>query len=643
MDVSGRAALVTEEYQYLITNESLRNVRPGHLATADLRQGQPLALIGTAFDTQSRTIDVRGIAPRSRPPASPDPTPLDSTLHGGGRAGLPDIAVHLWRWQAFPVTGAPAFAVGGGRYKFSPLGADLPLFSIPPARTAFDRLTTRADVPAPIGRGELAGFYGPGGSILLTADGVPVEASQVTAANLADRPGGAWCTVPAGLIAIDPVLGRIQYAAGLPLPAVLEVSYAYGGGAPVGGGPYDRTAAIGPLAPARPALLAVVGSPAFPSLASAIGQWNSLAPGATGLIVLPGVQPVTASPAAIQLPPGSSLVIAAGQPLPPGGPAAAVWDNSLVTITGDLEVTGVAGPDGPDGTPPVPGQLVISGLWVAGQLTVTGAPCAVQVADSTLVPGLGLLPDGQPAAPGDPSVVVTATGASLVLSRVISGPVAADPTGTTRVTGSVIDATSPFYVAYAGPDLASAGADLQIEDSTVIGKVRPRTITLATDTIITACLGAADPWAAPVWASRLQAGCVRFCVLPPGSVTPGRYRCLPPDDASAAALAPRFVTLQYGQPGYAMLSGDTPAAIWTGASNGSQPGVFRQAQETEAVANVAVRAPEYLPALLEAGVFLHPSRPEPQVPLAPGGYGSYPYPQRYGPAGSAPGIGAGLL
>ena len=199
-----------------------------------LRHGRALGLLGTAFDVQNRTIDVRRIAPRSRTAADPDPSPLDIALHGPGRSNIPDVAIHLWRWQSWPVTAAPAVPAGGGRYRFSPLGSDMPLFSRPPQRTSFGSLTTRMDVPLPIARPELADFYGPGASILLTADGVPIGAGQVYGANLADRPGGSWCTVAAGQIAIDPELGRIQFAADLPLPQSLEVSYLYGFPAEIG-------------------------------------------------------------------------------------------------------------------------------------------------------------------------------------------------------------------------------------------------------------------------------------------------------------------------------------------------------------------------------------------------------------------------
>ena len=194
-------------------------------------------------------------------------------------------------------------------------------------------------------------------------------------------------------------------------------------------------------------------------------------------------------------------------------------------------------------------------------------------------------------------------------------------------------------MAVAGPDLASAGADLHVEDSTLIGKVRTRTITFASNSIVRARRGAADPWLAAVWASRTQAGCVRFCSLPADSITPRRYECLPPNPASEAVLDPGFITVRYGDPAYLLLSGDCPMAVWTGADNGSQLGVYHQVEETQAVRNVQIRAPEYLPARMEAGVFLHPSRaPAPaEAHAADGDYG-------YGQAGYGfTGIGAELV
>ena len=625
-DISGRAAFASEEFRRLITTQSMRHVDPGHDATLSMRDGPALDLLGTAFDVTNRTIDVRRVAPRARSAAHPDTAPLDVALHGPGRSNITDIAVHLWRWQSWPVADAPAAAAGDGRYRFSPLGNDMPIFSRPQPRMAFTSLTTRADIPLPIGRRGLADFYGPDASVLLTADGRPVEASQVYGANLAGPDDGSWGTVTKGKIAIDPELGRIRYASDVQLPKSLQVSYHYGFPAQIGGGSYDRSASLTQLAPADAHFFAVVGLPAYPNLESAVEDWNQQPPGSAGIIVLPGFASLTADltgKAAVQLPAGSSLAIVAAEPVPAGGPRDVIWNKSRVTITGDIAVTGVAGQPGASRQPPSAGQLLISGTWIAGQLLVSGTASVIQIADSTFVPGLGLRPAGQPLSPGGASIKVTATGASLSLDRVISGSVAADPSGTTRICNSIVDATSPFHVAYAGSDPASAGADLHVEDSTIIGKVRARTMTLASNTIFHARLERRDPQPA-VWASRRQAGCVRFCVLPFGSITPRRYHCLPPSAAAEPALEASFVTLRYGQPGYALLSGDVPMAIWTGADNGSQLGAYLQAQETEAVSNVQLRVPEYLPALLESGIFLHPARQQAEFPLAQTADGHYP-------------------
>ncbi len=87
----------------------------------------------------------------------------------------------------------------------------MPLFSRWTRPLRFTTLATRANTPQPIACDELLDHYGPGGSVLLIADGVPVDADQICAANLSDRPGGSLCVVEPGKIAIDPELGRIQY------------------------------------------------------------------------------------------------------------------------------------------------------------------------------------------------------------------------------------------------------------------------------------------------------------------------------------------------------------------------------------------------------------------------------------------------
>jgi hypothetical protein len=612
-DVSGRTTMVVEEFRRLITTLSLRDARPHHSATANLRRGKDwegFSVQDGPFTQLNRTIDVRRIAPRVRMAQNPDPVPLDISLHGGGRFNIPDIAVWIWRWQSWPITNAPAFALGGGGYFFSALGGPLPLFlQPPPAPLPFTRLIDEGDAAQPVSCRQFArnivGFYP--NSFALIADGVLVDASQILSANLCERPNGGTCTVPSGKIAIDPERGHIRYAADVPLPNSLRVNYSYGAAAAMGGGPYDRTSSIAQPA-ASVTFAAQVGTAEYPTLESAVAAWNAQPAGAAGTILLPGYESyaidVTGANA-IQIASGSQLLIASAEVSSGSAP---LFTRSCATLQGNIQVIGLPLPVLPNGLAAPLGQLQINGIRLAGEIGVLGDSFCLQITDSTLVPGRSFTRQGSPMFAGEPSVSGDATGAFLCLTRTISGPIALNASCSVRVAASILDATSPYCVAFAGADLASAGAALHIEDSTVIGRVWTQTMRLASNSIFYARLGRRDPWKAAVWAVRRQVGCVRFCWLPFYSLTPRRYECLPPDSTDEAALEPKFITLRFGEPGYCMLSGDVPLAIWKGASNGSQMGVYLQIQETEAVTNVQIRSQEYLPANLERGVFLIPPR-----------------------------------
>ncbi len=97
--------------------------------------------------------------------------------------------------------------------------------------------------------------------------------------------------------------------------------------------------------------------------------------------------------------------------------------------------------------------------------------------------------------------------------------------------------------------------------------------------------------------------------MPNDNITPKKYRCLPDDPSHEAELWPNFITLQYGAPSYAMLSGYVSMAVWTGADDGAEMGAFHGTEETLGIRNVQLCAPEFLPVGLEAGIFLVPSQP----------------------------------
>ena len=648
MDVSGLPAAAVEFFKRVITTESMRHLRLYHSATVDLRHAGQIEKLNTAFDILNRTVDVRRIAPRVRAVTDPDPTALDINLHGGGRFNIPDVGIYLWRWKPFGVTGAPAHRVDHGRFKFSPLGQDIPLFNGLAARDSFSRLTTRLDVSQPITRREFSRniqkFYGPGNSIEILLGGVAIPASQICCQNLADRPSKGWGCTPPGKIGIDPELGRIQFAAGFPVPQFVQVNYYYGFPAEIGGGPYDRTASLSAVDPSQSL---VVGSSQTPTLEDAVAAWNQKPAGSKGLIILRGfasLQVNLTGNAAIVLPAQSQLWIVSAD-ANPTNQNEFTYVDSCVTLHGNIEVraaaSGSAGATNDGAAAAVLPQLILSGVWMSGSVNVLSGPANVQLMDCTFVPGIGLAADGSALFPGNPSLIVSSGEVSLALLRCITGPIAASVEGTTRICSSIVDSASRCAVAYAAPDMASEGGDLHIEDSTVIGKVHVHLLELASNTIFLARLARHDSWSAALWCSRQQAGCVRFCFLPTPAITPRRYRCLPPDATfgavSPCALVvspnldpasaegqymPKFVSLQFGSPSYCLLSGDTPMAVWTGADNASQMGVYWFLQETEAVRNVQLQAPEFLPFGLEDGVFLVPSRTEILRPLlVPYGYG----------------------
>src|SRR5690606_6038169 len=64
-----------------------------------------------------------------------------------------------------------------------------------------------------------------------------------------------------------------------------------------------------------------------------------------------------------------------------------------------------------------------------------------------------------------------------------------------------------------------------------------------------------------VTAARRQVGCIRFSLVPEGSLVPRLYRCI-------RGPAPVFASLRYADPGYFLLAPGTPDALRRGAENG---------------------------------------------------------------------------
>jgi hypothetical protein len=635
-DVTGRPVHIVEFFQRLAVDQSFRHLRPAQESFVDVRRGDRLDRIGTAFDTLNRTVDVRRIAPRTRDEITPDTAPLDIGLHGPGRFGIPDIGAYVWRWNSYPVTGQPAYRVDTRRFMFSPLGVDMELFNNPPPREAFSHLTTRMDVPQPIGRREFhdnpSAFYGPNLSINIVADGKPVALPEICVCNLEDVSATAWQGSNAGNVAIDPVLGRIAFGAGLSPPTNVTVQYCYGFPRDIGGGPYDRSTVLA-LNRETVTWQQIVGAGATDTfgkaltLAEAVAAFNARPAGTVGLIVLANFDVADidlTETAAIAVPPGSSLWIVAAQIHTANNVQTWSPNTSRAVLRGNIEIVGTVGTSASASAaaPPAMGQVMLSGIVVAGAVSVTGQPLIVSLQDCTLVPGIGLTRTLVSVSHGAPSLVASVPGTEVMIDRSITGPIWADGDVSVRITDSIVDATADWRVAYAGANGTDEGGALHIEDSTVIGKLRTRLMSLASNTIFLARRPAHDAWDFAVWSTRLQSGCVRFSWVPNDCATPGHYRCLPDTANDEDALRPQFVTLHYGRASYGLLSGWCPIAVWQGADDESQIGVYHALYETQAVGNLRTRLDEFLPFGMEAGIFLVPSAPEViRLPIQTYGYG----------------------
>jgi hypothetical protein len=190
------------------------------------------------------------------------------------------------------------------------------------------------------------------------------------------------------------------------------------------------------------------------------------------------------------------------------------------------------------------------------------------------------------------------------LERCITGPlhVLAESDVTVELLDCIIDAGSPEGIAYAGDAADSAGAELTLRECTLIGEVHSRLLRLASNSILFARLASGEmPPAAPVRVERKQEGCMRFCFVPPGSITPRRHRCQP--DAEHPDALPHFTSLRYGDPGYCQLRSATPKVIRQGASDEGEMGVMHALFQPQRETNLRIRLDEYLRFGLHAGLF----------------------------------------
>lgn len=573
-DVTGWDARAVEYFQRLCATQYMNHLRPQALQTPDLRQGQALEWLGTAFETVNRSVDVRRIE------------------SGRGRHNITNVGLHLWRIQAYARSQAPCLRAGARRYRASPLGHDLTLYNKPQVEDDIGHLAEPDNVPWPLSRRRLqahlqrhygvranatAALDNPAPSLQLWVDGTLIEREQICICNLADEGGGWAHTPPAnGSYSIDPLLGRIALPADAPDPAFVQLTWHEGFSADIGGGEYERGADL-PVPPPERTLVRV-----------------------------PDDQPTLAD----------ALVALAGDGV------LEITDNGRyeealaiqVVADGALEIRAR------NGRRP---HLVLSALTISGAadsacrlngLLISGAPLQVPAAGGnalarlelhhcTLVPGIALDASGQPLQANVPSLQLEIASLQTLLASCLVGAIRAPEHAALVASDSLIDACARDAVAFAAPDAVSPGATLSLNACTLIGKLHTSEIGLISNSILFAALAPGDSWAVPVRAARKQVGCVRFSWLPFDSIVPRRHRCQPASASAARHIAPRFTALRYGTPAYGQLASSTALEVLQGADDESEMGVFHQLYGAQRVSNLRIRLAEYLRVGLRAGIF----------------------------------------
>ena len=589
-DVTGWKAAAVEFFRRVVVTQYMNHLRPECLAAPDLRRWEPLERLGGAFDTIMRSVDVRRIA------------------SGRGRYNIPNVGLFLWRIDAYPLTASPAVPLDAKRWRFHPLGIDQPLYTAPQSIAEFSQLATPLNVPEPISRrvldARLADYYaatdGTAKSLRLyeSSSGTfqPVGADKIRVCDLEDLdptdPSKGWAHLPAAndpIYVVDPALGRIALSPGVSAGTQVAVDFHYGFSGDLGGGAYDRSAAIADAEP-PPNLLLVPKD--FTKIQDALDHLG--AGGGVVLITDSGRYEETLTITA----PGNKRVEVRADNL--CRPTLVLGD--VLTIRGDTD-----------------SEVCLNGLLITATAALAAAPVARGLLDvsaaagnqlarlklrhCTLVPGWALQPDCTPLHTDGPSVVIDVPELALTIERSIVGAVRVNPMASVEATDSIIDATKKAGVAYAAADEQSAGGALQLVACTVIGKLNAMTLPLVSNSILLAELAQPDAWTAPILAARRQEGCVRFSYLSAGARVPRRYRCLPESADSPALAVPRFTSLRYGFPAYAQLATTSGAQLLSAADNEGQPGAFNFLFQPQRATNLRQRLDEYLRTGLEAGIF----------------------------------------
>lgn len=554
--VTGFPAVAVEFFTRMALTQYMNHIRLENHYTTSVRDELALERLDTAFDTAAHTLEVRRIA-RQR-----------------GKYNIPNIGIYLFRIQSFGLHGASAASVDQFRYTFNPLGIDTPLYNQPQTEISITQFASPQNVPLPISRLAMKrqieastepAFYGPDAPVFLVVDDTPITIDKISVCDLSDLNDGTgnWAHAPDIKYGIDPVLGRIALPTASPAPSSVVVNYRYGFSDAIGGGEYERGAEI-------------EGTATHTLSAAATDMQAGLDAVASGGI--------------LEFSDSRTYSLASDSPNLDASPDQTVEIRAVNGARPVLRLTGgnmvVNGGKG--------STIIINGLvLVGGALHITGEPASVILRHCTLVPGIDRNRQNEPTDPGAPVLVIDSQNVEVTLDRCICGTIQAVNGCTVKALHTIIDATGETLVAFSAA-ASAAGGTLEVENSTIIGRVYTYNLQYASNVIFAARTPGGST-ALPVRSDRTQDGCVRFSVVPTGSRTPRRYHCV--------SIPASFTSLRFGLPGYCQLTTGCSPEIRLGADDESEIGVFHDLYIPQRESDLRTRMDEYLRFGMEAGVF----------------------------------------
>jgi len=609
--VAGWPGRSVEFYRLLSFTQNINYLRLDRGRTVDVRDGDGLDDLSSAFEEVAHIVDIRCIGARRFPEFY----------------NISSVGMFVWRLKTYSVTQAPAFCEeqqSPNCFVFSVLGNDTPLYNR--SRSTSAHPPGKLNLPMPITRRGLECFEGSEATEKVTS-GVPyyygdgksfeiwtgsgsqlklVDAGSIVVADLTD-----WTYRPLpGQVAVDPVLGRIAFPPTQIRRQGVWVTYNYAFSADMGGGEYERTLSQ----PAVYNLYLVGEQENFTRINDALTQWQTDNP--TDAVIEITDSGVYVEPISITLKPGQTLQLRAAN----GKRPVIRLLNWQTSAPDNLTINGLANTDTPSAEPT--NWFTLDGIVVTGRgVQVQGDVAGVTIRHSTLVPGWGLDCNCEPIRPTEPSLELDDAPNCVRIEHSIIGAIQVNRDEVREdpcriyISDSIVDATSTDAVAVGAPEKLCAFSILDIRRCTVFGQVQTHAIELAENCIFMGVI--VD--------CRRQQGCMRFCYVTSGSRTPKRYECQP-DLVERAVLAlaqqdnltnaqrttllqqerarvePEFNSTRYGTPTYCQLSDHCAPEITRGADDQSEMGAFHDLYQPQRAANLRARLDEYTPAGMTAGI-----------------------------------------